>query len=76
MSKEPLPDFADLDLAELAGTSAHPTLAVVATELLAWWPTADEAVAAFEDTPKPPARTAAGARARARGGARYGPDGP
>lgn len=53
MPSDPLPSFDAVDVALLATSTAHPRLAAVSAELLAWWPTADGAVAAFNDTPPP-----------------------
>jgi hypothetical protein len=51
MPSDPLPDFGVIDITEIASTTTHPILAAVSAELLAWWPTADQAVAAYDDSP-------------------------
>lgn len=53
MPSDPLPDFAAVDVALLASTATHTRLAAVSAELLAWWPTADRALAAYNDSPPP-----------------------
>lgn len=53
MPSDPLPDFDAVDVALLASTTTHPRLAAVSAELLAWWPTTDRAVAAYNDSPPP-----------------------
>ena len=51
MPSDPLPSFDAVDVALLATSTAHPRLAAISAELLAWWPTADGAVAAYDDAP-------------------------
>ncbi|GAU65432.1 hypothetical protein SSP35_01_07730 [Streptomyces sp. NBRC 110611] len=50
-STEPLPDFAGVDVGALATRNDHPVLGAVATLLLRNWPSAQDAVAYYEDSP-------------------------
>lgn len=53
MPSDPLPSFDAVDVALLATSTTHPRLAAISAELLAWWPTADGAIAAYNDAPPP-----------------------
>ncbi|REK85105.1 hypothetical protein DY245_39690 [Streptomyces inhibens] len=48
-SAEPLPDFAGVDVGSLAARTDHAVLGEVVARLLRHWPSADDAVAYYED---------------------------
>ncbi|MFH8571544.1 YxD-tail cyclophane-containing RiPP peptide [Streptomyces sp. NPDC017993] len=50
-SAEPLPDFRGVDVAVLAARTDHTVLGEVAALLLRNWPSAQDAVAYYEDGP-------------------------
>ncbi|WP_411141034.1 YxD-tail cyclophane-containing RiPP peptide [Streptomyces sp. x-80] len=51
-SAEPLPDFGGVDVAGLAARTDHVVLGEVAALLLRNWPSAEDAVAYYEDGPE------------------------
>ncbi|MFI2185893.1 YxD-tail cyclophane-containing RiPP peptide [Streptomyces sioyaensis] len=51
-SAERLPDFAGVDVGVLAARTDHPVLGEVAALLLRNWPSAEDAVAYYEDGPE------------------------
>ncbi|MEN2421846.1 YxD-tail cyclophane-containing RiPP peptide [Streptomyces rimosus] len=55
-SAEPLPDFGGVDVAAMAARTGHPVLGEVAALLLRNWPSAERAVAYYDDGPGPTVR--------------------